>query len=56
MASNRLHDSGAFSVDDFELLSSLSLTAWQSAVDADWSVLAGTLDWTCLATAEHLVD
>jgi hypothetical protein len=47
---------GPFTLADFELLSDLVVAAWQSAVDADWSVPAGTLEWSCLRTADHTVD
>lgn len=47
---------GPFTVDDFEHLSRLVLEAWGSAVDADWSVPAGTLEWSCFRTADHTVD
>lgn len=46
----------AFTVEDLDTLSDLVLEAWGSAVERDWSVPAGTLEWTCLATAEHTVD
>ena len=45
-----------FTVDDFERLSGLVLDAWGSAVDRDWSVPAGTLEWSCFFTADHTVD
>jgi hypothetical protein len=45
-----------FSVDDFRQLSALVLDAWQSGIDRDWSVPAGTLEWSCLKTADHTVD
>jgi hypothetical protein len=45
-----------FTVDDFERLSGLVLDAWGSAVDRDWSVPAGTLEWSCFLTADHTVD
>jgi len=49
-------DDGAFTVEDLEVVGELALAAWGSAVDRDWSVPAGTLEWTCLATADHTVD
>jgi len=48
--------SGPFSVDDFANLSQLVRDAWRSAVDRDWSLPAGTLEWSCWTTADHTVD
>jgi hypothetical protein len=45
-----------FTVADFDHLSRLVLDAWGSAVDRDWSVPAGTLEWSCFTTADHTVD
>jgi hypothetical protein len=45
-----------FTVDDFDTLSELVLAAWGSAVERDWSVPAGTLEWSCFTTADHTVD
>ena len=47
---------GPFTVDDFDQLSRLILDAWGSAAAADWSVPAGTLEWSCWTTADHTVD
>jgi hypothetical protein len=47
---------GSFSADDFSGLSRLVLGAWRSGVDRDWSVPAGTLEWSCWKTADHTVD
>src|SRR5688500_14669268 len=51
-------ESGAerFTADDLCALSDLVGTTWLMAADRDWSVPAGTLDWTCTATADHAVD
>jgi hypothetical protein len=46
----------AFSPDDFATLSRQVLGSWRSAVDSDWSVPAGTLEWSCWKTADHTVD
>jgi hypothetical protein len=45
-----------FSPEDFATLSRLVLEAWRSGVDADWSVPAGSLEWSCRKTADHTVD
>lgn len=45
-----------FTADDFTDLSGLVLATWGSGLDRDWSVPAGTLEWSCLYTAEHTVD
>ena len=46
----------AFSPEDFATLSRLVLEAWRSSVDSDWSVPAGSLEWSCWTTADHTVD
>jgi hypothetical protein len=45
-----------FTVEDFVQLSTLVLDAWESGIDRDWSARAGTLDWSCLETADHTID
>ncbi len=45
-----------FTVADLDALSDAVAAAWWCARDRDWSVRAGTLDWSCLATADHAVD
>lgn len=45
-----------FTVDDLEALADAVATAWASGLDRDWTALAGTLEWTCTATAVHTVD
>jgi hypothetical protein len=49
-------DAGEFSADDFQRLSGLVVEVWHSGLDRDWSVPAGTLEWSCLKTADHTVD
>ena len=49
-------DLAPFTVDDFDRLADLVIDAWTVGVDQDWSAPAGTLEWTCLATADHTVD
>lgn len=45
-----------FTVEDLEAVGDLALAAWASGIDRDWSVPAGTLEWSCLVTADHTVD
>ena len=45
-----------FTAADLVELSELVARTWMSTADADWSVPAGTLEWSCLATADHAVD
>jgi hypothetical protein len=53
---SRTAGDGPFSADDLDTLSRLVLDAWQSGLDRDWSVPAGTLEWSCWRTADHTVD
>src|SRR5207237_5868919 len=48
-------DDSSFSADDFRRLGALTLDAWRSGIDLDWSVPAATLEWSCLRTADHTV-
>jgi hypothetical protein len=45
-----------FSCDDLTALTATVVDAWLRGADRDWSVPAGTLDWSCRATADHAVD
>lgn len=45
-----------FTTSDLLDLGSLVATTWRSAAGRDWSVPAGTLEWTCTQTADHAVD
>ena len=45
-----------FTVDDLYVLSDLVATTWTAAVNCDWWAMAGTLEWSCLRTADHAVD
>jgi hypothetical protein len=45
-----------FAVADLYALSDLVVTTWTAAADHDWSAPAGTVEWTCTATADHAVD
>jgi hypothetical protein len=45
-----------FSGADLEALATAVAASWRSAADRDWSAPAGTLEWSCAATAVHVVD
>ena len=45
-----------FTAGDFRTLAELVLDGWTQAAGRDWSVPAGSLEWTCLATADHTID
>jgi hypothetical protein len=45
-----------FTADDLKDLSRLAIATWESGLDRDWSVPAGTLEWSCRRTAAHTVD
>jgi hypothetical protein len=45
-----------FTVEDLHVLSALVSETWVSAADRDWSAAAGTLEWSCMKTADHAVD
>jgi hypothetical protein len=45
-----------FTANDLQELSEQVVRAWTLAAESDWSVRAGTLDWSCTRTADHAVD
>jgi hypothetical protein len=45
-----------FAVDDLHRLSDLVAETWTNAADRDWSVPAGTVEWSCTTTADHAVE
>lgn len=45
-----------FTCEDLDVLTGLVADAWRSGADRDWSVPAGTLEWSCGKTADHAVD
>jgi len=49
-------ETAPFGSADLERLAGLVADGWRRASDRDWTVPAGTLDWSCLATADHAVD
>ena len=47
---------GPFTSADLRELSEIVLACRTAGVDNEWQATAGTLDWTCFATADHLID
>lgn len=47
---------GMVTADDLEAALSAVADTLRPATDRDWSVTAGTLDWDCWHTAEHIGD
>ena len=47
---------GIFSVQDLYEVAASVADAWREGVAKDWSVTAGTLEWSCTRTANHAVD
>ncbi|HEY8548149.1 MAG TPA: hypothetical protein VIL36_23990 [Acidimicrobiales bacterium] len=47
---------GPFTPSDLDTLTSAAVAAWRAGRDRDWSVPAGTLEWSCTRTADHCVD
>ncbi len=45
-----------FGVDDLRGLSQQVASSWLDAAGRDWHAPAGTVDWSCTRTADHLVD
>ena len=45
-----------FTIDDLYELTDLVARTWTSAADLNWSARAGTLEWNCIASADHAVD
>lgn len=47
---------GPVTADDVVQAVELAVAALRSAADADWNAPAGSLEWTCWETGEHLAD
>jgi hypothetical protein len=45
-----------FTADDMSTIADHVAERWTAGADRDWSVPAGTLEWSCTATADHAVD
>ncbi len=45
-----------FTHDDLVTVTDYVSAAWSHGLDRDWSVPAGTLDWSCKYTASHCFD
>ncbi|MGB0112135.1 MAG: hypothetical protein WBP59_02845 [Ilumatobacteraceae bacterium] len=45
-----------FRREDLDALSEYVQERWTAGADRDWNQPAGTLEWTCTATADHAVD
>jgi hypothetical protein len=51
-----MRPAAVFSCADLDTLAGTVAQAWRSGSDRDWSVPAGSLDWSCTATADHAID
>ncbi len=49
-------DSGLFTAEDLRALGDYVIERWTAGIDRDWSAPAGTLEWSCGYTADHVVD
>jgi hypothetical protein len=45
-----------FTPEDLDVVTGCVVDAWCSGLDRDWSVPAGTVEWSCTVTATHAVD
>jgi hypothetical protein len=49
-------ESGPFTREDLERTTEFVSDRWRAGADRDWSVPAGTLDWSCAHTGNHAID
>lgn len=56
MTSAAQHPPGPVTADDVDLAVRLSVAALRDAPEDGWDAAAGTLEWSCRQTAEHLAD
>jgi hypothetical protein len=45
-----------FTHEDLDVVTACVADAWRAGADRDWSVPAGTLEWSCARTADHALD
>ena len=50
------YENASSAATDLRAFGDLVLDAWSTGLDRDWSVPAGTLEWSCFRTADHTVD
>jgi hypothetical protein len=56
MTGNEQEAPKAEAADRFEAACDAALHSLREVVDSDWSVPAGTLEWTCRQTLDHMID
>jgi hypothetical protein len=42
--------------EDFATVLDLAVASLREVTNADWSTRAGTLDWSCWQTIDHIID
>ena len=47
---------GIFTVADLDEVADAVAQAWEAGAEREWSVPAGTLEWSCAKTADHAID
>jgi hypothetical protein len=53
---NQGNGAAPFTCADLDMLTPLVSAAWRAGRDGDWAAPAGTLEWSCLDTANHTLD